>query len=67
MTIKKRGSKNQTQPSKFKAALKANNEIYYQMASIFKQISHHKGNSAQRILNRYLPGQPNEIFLENSF
>lgn len=59
--------KNQRQPSRIKAALKANNEIYYQMASIFKQISHDKGKSAQRILNKYLPGQSSEIFLEKSF
>lgn len=51
----------------FRAALKSNSEIYYQMASIFKFISHDNGKLAQKLFNKYHPDSGNEIFLENRY
>ena len=56
--------KKRIQQSNSYVAVKAQNEIYYQMASIFKVISHDKGELAQKYFNKYLPDHSSEIFLE---
>ena len=58
-----------TKPKKISnsyAATKSQNEIYYQMASIFKQVVKREDRQAHRILNRLLTANNLEISLENS-
>ncbi len=64
MTEAKGYKKNQKQPSIVYAAFKAKNEIYYQMASVFKLIGHDDGRLAKKVLKKYLPRHSAEIFLE---
>lgn len=45
------------------AAKKSSQEIYYQMASIFKQLSNVQDKTADKILYRHLPGKMEDIFL----
>lgn len=47
----------------YSAATKSQNELYYQMASILKEISDDGGAMAQKIFSRKLPEQA-EIFVE---
>jgi hypothetical protein len=62
----KASTEKQNKSSKAYAAFKAKNEIFYQMASIFKVMGHDDGKLAQKIFDKYLPGQAPEIFLEKS-
>ncbi|MFH2058731.1 MAG: hypothetical protein ABIJ59_07510 [Pseudomonadota bacterium] len=62
----KKNMKKRIQPSNAYVAIKAQNEIYYQMASIFKVINHDKGKLSQKIVNKYLSDHSSEIFLEES-
>lgn len=48
------------------AATKSQNEVYYQMASIFKQVVKREDKHAKKILNRLLARNNLEISLENS-
>ncbi|MCK5837057.1 MAG: hypothetical protein KAH09_07300 [Desulfobacula sp.] len=52
--------------SKAYAALKSQDEIYYQMASIFKVVTRDEDKLAKKILSGLLTGKQSEIFLENS-
>ncbi|MCF6247305.1 MAG: hypothetical protein L3J69_08080 [Desulfobacula sp.] len=47
------------------AAKKSQNEIYYQMASIFKQISNVQEKTADKILSRLLSSKIQDISLVN--
>ncbi len=47
------------------AATKSQNEIYYQMASIFKQVVKREDKQANIILSRLLSTSMSEISLEN--
>lgn len=47
------------------AAIKSQNEVYYQMASIFKQVTKHETQMTTKILNRLVLGANPEISLEN--
>jgi len=47
-------------------ALKSKNEIYYQMASIFKQVANDENKLAKKIFSRVLTGNQSKIFMENS-
>ena len=48
-------------------ALKSQNEIYYQMASIFKQVvANDENKMAEMIFNGFLTDKHPKIFLENS-
>ncbi len=46
-------------------ALKSQNEIYFQMASIFKHVASDKDDLAQKIFSGVLTGHSSEISLEN--
>jgi len=46
-------------------ALKSQNEIYYQMASVFKEIAKDEDKMGKKILSRFLTGNHPEIVLEN--
>ncbi|WP_299983690.1 hypothetical protein [Desulfobacula sp.] len=46
-------------------ALKSQNEIYYQMASIFKEITNVEDKLAKKNFNGFLKINQSEIFLEN--
>ena len=48
------------------AALKSNNELYYQMASIFKQVAETEAPLADRIISGLLVNSLPEISLENT-
>ena len=47
-------------------ALKSQDEIYYQMASIFKAVTKDKEKMAKKIFKGVLTGNQSEIVLENS-
>ncbi len=47
-------------------ALKSQDEIYYQMASIFKAVTKDKEKLAKKIFKGFLTGDQSEIVLENS-
>ncbi len=47
-------------------AVKSQNEIYYQMASIFKHASAGEASLANKIVHKSLVGKSYEIFLDNS-
>ena len=51
----------------FYFALKAQNEIYFQMASIFKEVVNDENELAEKFLNEILIKDPSKIFLEKSF
>ncbi len=63
---KKRDNKD-GQISKFYFALKSKDEIYFQMASIFKEITNDGEELTKEFFNGRLIGEPAEIFLEKSF
>jgi len=48
-------------------ALKSENEIYYQMASIFKEAANNDDNLAEKIFSGILAENQSKVFLENSF
>jgi hypothetical protein len=49
--------KNQTvQSARAFAAVKSNHELYYQMASIFKQIRRDQSTAVPGVFKKYLPG-----------
>ena len=48
-------------------ALKSQNEVYYQMASIFKQAGKGEDELAKKIFTRVLTGNQSKISLENSW
>lgn len=50
-------------------AVKAHDEdeIYYQMASIYKEISHSDGQAMHRIFARHLPEYQQNNFMEDVF
>ena len=52
--------------SDFYAARKSQNELYYQMASVFKQVSKREDKQAIKILNRLLAANDLKVSLENS-
>ncbi len=63
-TGKKRSLKKDGQTSNFYFALKSQNEIYFQMASIFKAASYNKDEMAKKIIKGFLIGKPANISLE---
>lgn len=50
--------------SDFYFALKSQNEIYYQMASVFNVVSKDDDALAKKIFSNVLAGHPSKIFLE---
>jgi hypothetical protein len=46
-------------------ALKSKNEIYYQMASIFKEVSRDTNNMEKNIFTRLLIDNSSDILMEN--
>lgn len=47
-------------------AVKSKNEIYYQMASIFKEVSKDEKSFAKKIFSNVLQGPQSKISMENS-
>lgn len=64
--VGKKETKN-VQTSRFYFALKSKNEIYFQMASIFKEISNDKDEFAKNMFKGMIIKEPSNIFLEKSF
>ena len=62
--VRKKRKSVQTANSYF--ALRSQNEIYYQMASIFKQVANDENKLAKKIFSRVLTGNQSKIFMENS-
>jgi len=48
-------------------ALKSQNELYYQMASIFIAVTRDEEKLEQMVFKKFFPGNSSEIFLENRF
>lgn len=46
-------------------ALKSKNEVYYQMASIFKAVTHNEDKLTKKILTKILSKNSSEIYLES--
>ena len=65
--VRKKRDKKGIQPSSFYVALKSKNEIYFQMASIFKEASKDEDQLAKKIFNGLLMDDFPKIFVENSF
>ncbi len=63
--------KKDVQPSNFYFALKSQNEIYFQMASIFKEASNYKKDDknelAKKVFKGFLIGNSSKISLEKPF
>ena len=55
------------QASNFYFGLKSKNEIYFQMASIFKEVTNDEDKLAKTIFNGFLTGDSSKIFMEKSF
>ena len=51
----------------FYFALKSQNEIYFQMASIFKEVGNNETELAKKFFNEILMNDSSKIFLEKSF
>ncbi|MBC8439892.1 MAG: hypothetical protein H8D87_09410 [Deltaproteobacteria bacterium] len=51
----------------FYFALKSQNEIYFQMASIFKEVGSNENKLAKKFFNEILMDDSSMIFLEKSF
>ncbi|WP_300465078.1 hypothetical protein [Desulfobacula sp.] len=66
LKLKARKKKKVVDVSKAYAALKSQDEIYYQMASIFKAVNRDEDKLAKKVLTSLLTGKQSEIFLENS-
>ncbi len=53
----------------FYGALKSNNEVYFQMASLFKEVTkgdeHLSGQWIDRMLASRRPNSPGKIFMDN--
>jgi len=47
-------------------AMKSKNELYYQMASIFKEVSKDEDSFTKKIFSRVLQSPQSKIFMENS-
>ena len=66
-TLRGKRHRKEVQISNVYCALKSQNEIYYQMASIFKHVAANDENKmAKMIFNGFLTGNHSKIFLENS-
>jgi hypothetical protein len=66
MAGSKSGSKNKDTPKAIAYfALKSKNEIYYQMASIFKAVATDENQMGKKILSRLLTKNHSEKALEN--
>ena len=63
----KKRYKKMAQTSNFYFALKSKNEIYFQMASIFKAVTNDRDELAKEFFNGILIGDSSKIFLEKSF
>jgi len=46
-------------------ALKSQNELYYQMASIFKAVTKNEDKLEQKVFYKVLSGNSSDIYLEN--
>ena len=65
--VEKKGSPKQNQKSNTYFALKSQNELYYQMASIFVAVTGDEDKLEQMVFKKFFPGNSPEIFLENRF
>jgi len=63
--IGKKGRNAETINSYF--ALKSQNELYYQMASIFKEVANGEDKLAEKIFSGILTGNQPKVSLENFF
>lgn len=65
----KGGKQKNTLATPFYGALKSNNEIYFQMASLFKEVTKDEkklsGQWMDRILSSQSPNIPGKIFMDN--
>lgn len=64
LRVVRKDKKNSTSHSYF--AVKAKNEIYYQMASIFKHASNDESTLAEKIIYKSMVQDYHNIFMENS-
>ena len=55
------------QASNFYFGLKSKNEIYFQMASIFKEVTNDEDKLAKTIFNGFLISDSSKISMEKSF
>lgn len=64
--VNKEDQKN-VEASGFYFALKSKNEVYFQMASIFREITNEEDEFAKKIFKGMLTGEHLNILLEKSF
>ena len=67
LKVKNKISNKDTQTSSFYFALKSKNEIYFQMASIFKEITNDGEELTKELFDGILIEDSSKLFLENSF
>jgi len=67
LQVEKKGYKKNAQTPSFYFALKSKNEIYFQMASIFKAVTNDGEELAQEFFNGFLLEDSSKVFLEKSF
>ncbi len=65
--LKEKKNRKDTRKSNFYFALKSENEIYFQMASIFQEITNDGEELTKEFFNGFLLKKSSEIFLEKSF
>ena len=57
--------KQKTEHSSTLVAIKAKNEVFYQMASIFKAVTNDEDAESQKLFNTMISQNPSDFLLEN--